>query len=244
VILRADGSGNVAVEIVAGTPGPGTPAPPTVTGDNYLTLARVEIPASTSTITGAMIVPEARVIPQANTRVEQSLLPFMTPAEGDLNYQPDTGNVQVYSGGIWSALLGVTAGGVTADTNTVQSLTNNGTFAQVKSLAGVVVARPCIAVITVSASLRCSATTGLYDWRARVQVGNVDHPLGSGYSTIDGWMDVSSGSGQGYDSINETMLWPLPAGTHTIDFDAQVSAVSPSVVSANSAKIKCLLLET
>ena len=50
VIVRVI-AGVPTVQVVQGTPGPGTPAPPTVTGDNYLTLARVQIPAATATVT-------------------------------------------------------------------------------------------------------------------------------------------------------------------------------------------------
>lgn len=245
VILRVDASGNVAPEIVAGTPGPGVPAPPTVTGDNYLVLARVEIPAGTSTITGTMIVPEARVIPQANTRVESSLLPFLTPADGDLNYEPDTGHFQGFTGGVWKSLLAVSAGGRTqADTPTVV-LNNDGLYVELRTL-NVSPTRYCVAAITVTASLRTSntATPGDYDWRARVQVGGADHPLGSGYGLIDGWVEVDTGAGEGYDRISETIFWPLAPGTHTIDFDAQVAAASPAAMRAYGMGLKVMLLDT
>lgn len=53
LILRVT-SGVPALEVVAGTAS-ATPAEPTITGDNYLELALVTLPASTSNITNAMI---------------------------------------------------------------------------------------------------------------------------------------------------------------------------------------------
>jgi len=100
VIIRVV-AGVPAVQIVAGTPGPGTPPPPTVTGDNYMVLARVQIPAATSTVTNAMIVDERIVVGQPPSRVLSAALPFLSPSAGDINYEPDTGRVNVYHGGVW-----------------------------------------------------------------------------------------------------------------------------------------------
>lgn len=100
VILRVV-AGVPTVQIVAGTPGPGTPPPPTVTGTDFIVLARVQIPGSTSTITNAMIVDERFSVGQPMTRVLSAALPFLSPSAGDLNYELDTGLLNIWHGGVW-----------------------------------------------------------------------------------------------------------------------------------------------
>lgn len=94
-------SGIPALEIVAGTPGGGTPPPPTVTGDNFEVLARIEIPASTSNITQTMIKDERNVIgPQLSHYFSSSLPAFGTL--GQLNFAADVGRYYWWNGTAWA----------------------------------------------------------------------------------------------------------------------------------------------
>jgi hypothetical protein len=93
-------TGVPALEIVAGTPGGGTPPPPTVTGDNFEVLARIEIPASTSNITTAMIKDERKVIGPALSHFPSTSLPAFGTA-GQLNYAADVGRLYLWNGSAW-----------------------------------------------------------------------------------------------------------------------------------------------
>jgi len=165
VIIRVV-AGVPAVQIVAGTPGPGTPPPPTVTGDNFMVLARVQIPASTSTVTNAMIVDERIVVGQPPSRVVSAALPFLNPSAGDLNYEPDTGRYRAWAGGAWGvswplgriySQAGSTASGALTATGTIRRVTD--TQGTITNTDGVT--RRYEARVTVQFNL-ASGTFGLY----------------------------------------------------------------------------------
>jgi hypothetical protein len=108
LIVRSTG-GVAALEIVVGTPGAGTPAPPAVTGDNWEYLARVEIPASTSTILQAYIKDERRLVGPPISHFASTGLPS-TPMVGQVNYEPDTKLHKFWDGTSWLLPFGVAWG--------------------------------------------------------------------------------------------------------------------------------------
>lgn len=102
LILRVS-SGVPALEVVKGTAA-ASPAEPSITGDNYLELALITLPSSTSNITNAMITDRrvwasalrAPVICTSATRPA-------SPIEGEQAYETDTDKTIIYNGSAWVA---------------------------------------------------------------------------------------------------------------------------------------------
>lgn len=101
---------------------------------------------------------------------------------------------------------------------------NNGTYVQLAT-DSIVLAAAAVVAIEVTVSVRTQTNiTGDFDIRWRVQVGNADHPDGAAMNTRDGWLEVITEEVACV--ITSTFFWPLAAGTHTVDFDMQVSSGS------------------
>lgn len=113
LIIRVT-SGVAALEIVAGTPGAGTPAPPTVTGDNWEYLARIELPASTSTISNAIIKDERRFIGPAVSHYPSTAMPA-SGIVGQLNYTGDQSRYDFWNGTAWQPMRARARVGRTSD---------------------------------------------------------------------------------------------------------------------------------
>lgn len=99
VIARVT-AGVTALEIIEGTPG-AVPAEPAITGDDYLELAMVTLPAVTTNITDAMIT-DRRVRLAAGTPVVcTSTTRPASPYEGMQIFETDTDKEYIYSGSAW-----------------------------------------------------------------------------------------------------------------------------------------------
>ncbi len=97
LILRVT-AGVAALEVVAGTSG--SASPPTVTGDNFLHLAQIVLPVSTTNITNAMIVDERVFV--GGSFVATSATRPAAPFEGMAIYETDTNRGYVWTGAAWT----------------------------------------------------------------------------------------------------------------------------------------------
>lgn len=98
LIIRVT-NGVPALEVVQGTAS-GSPAEPSITGDNYLELALITLPASTTNITDAMIT-DRRVRLAGGTPVVTSATRPASPHEGMRIYETDTDRLMAYDGASW-----------------------------------------------------------------------------------------------------------------------------------------------
>ena len=106
VIFRVT-TGVPAIEIVQGVAAP-SPTEPTITGDNYLLLARLDIPASTTNITNAMITDRRGRLAGGIVVCTSTTRPA-SPFAGLEIYETDTGLEYSYSGSAWVLMSGVGA---------------------------------------------------------------------------------------------------------------------------------------
>lgn len=98
-------AGVAALEVVQGTAA-ASPAEPSITGDNFLELALITLPASTTNITDAMIT-DRRVRLAAGTPVVcTSTTRPASPYEGMLIYETDTDGFAFYDGSTWKYQFG------------------------------------------------------------------------------------------------------------------------------------------
>lgn len=235
---------DAVLSIVTGTPA-GSPVDPAVPED-ALVLGRLAIAAGAGgevIASGDITSPLAPLVRAVGgiTPVA-ALADLASPVEGDVVFRTDLNRLHFHTGSAWEPFRPQVVNQAIASDDSETLVPNTNTFTQVQSVA-INAARPCIAYITATASIRSSITTGDYDWRGRVQVDNTNHPAGSAYSEIDGWISVTTGDGRGYDSLRETIPWPLAAGNHTIDLDVLVSGTSAGQVSVRAAKLKVFLVE-
>lgn len=101
----------VIVRIVAGVPTPqyvegvaaGSPTPPTITGDDYIHLAQILMPANTTNITDAMITDQRTQMgqPVRNVGTVTGLAPF----EGLTAYERNNNALRAYDGTAWHTIL-------------------------------------------------------------------------------------------------------------------------------------------
>lgn len=99
LVLRVT-SGVPALEVVKGTAS-GSPAEPSITGDNYLELALITLPGSTTNITNAMIT-DRRAIAIARGSFAASSTDAITPAGGaPVRYNTDTATAEIWTGSAW-----------------------------------------------------------------------------------------------------------------------------------------------
>lgn len=118
------------------------------------------------------------------------------------------------------------------------NVANTGTYTQLATKA-ITVATASVLLITVEASLRAQFNIqGDFDWRGRIQVANADHPTDAAYGVIDGWLENTDTGQSNSGYVNETIAWPVSAGTHTVDFDLQVALGSAGDVNVRDPKLK------
>lgn len=147
LILRVS-SGVPALEVVKGTAA-ASPAEPSITGDNYLELALITLPSSTSNITDAMIT-DRRVYASALGGIvtcTSSTRPS-SPRTGQQVFETDTGRMSFYNGSAWVNRSPVAAVVTTKQTTTSTSFTDLTT-----SGPAVSVTTGTAAIVTVSANL-------------------------------------------------------------------------------------------
>ena len=102
LIIRVT-NGVPALEVVQGVAA-GSPTEPSITGDNYMELALITLPASTTNITDAMIT-DRRVRLAAGTPVVcTSTTRPASPYEGQEIYETDTDRKYVYDGSAWDPI--------------------------------------------------------------------------------------------------------------------------------------------
>lgn len=99
LIIRVT-AGVPALEVVQGVAS-GSPAEPSITGDNYLELALITLPASTTNITDAMITD--RRVRYASGVCTSTTRPS-SPYEGQEIYETDTDRKYVYDGAAWDPI--------------------------------------------------------------------------------------------------------------------------------------------
>ena len=99
LIIRVT-NGVPALEVVQGVEA-GSPTEPSITGDNYMELALITLPASTTNITDAMIT-DRRVRLAAGSPVVSSATRPSSPHEGQRIYETDTDKRLVYDGSAWT----------------------------------------------------------------------------------------------------------------------------------------------
>lgn len=117
-----------------------------------------------------------------------------------------------------------------------------GTYEQ-QATRSITLATAGILVVVVEASIQSGGTTGAYDWRARVQVDNADHPTNASLGIIDGWMIVGGDLNQASHYLSQPVFWPLAAGTYDVDFDIQLAGASAGDMTVRDPKIKLYPLE-
>lgn len=99
LILRVT-AGVPALEVVQGVAS-GSPAEPSITGDNYLELALITLPASTTNITDAMITDRRVRLAPGTPVVATSTTRPASPFEGMVIYETDTDRVLWFDGTNW-----------------------------------------------------------------------------------------------------------------------------------------------
>lgn len=102
LILRVT-SGVPALEVVQGVAS-GSPAEPSITGDNYLELALITLPASTTNITDAMITDRRARFAAGGTVICTSSTHPASPYEGQEIWETDTNRKFVYDGSAWQPI--------------------------------------------------------------------------------------------------------------------------------------------
>lgn len=99
LIIRVT-AGVPALEIVEGVAS-GSPAEPSITGDNYLELALITLPASTTNITDAMITDRRARFAAGGPVICTSSTRPASPYEGQEIYETDTDREYIYTGTVW-----------------------------------------------------------------------------------------------------------------------------------------------
>lgn len=207
LIVRVTG-GVPALEVVAGTPGAGTPPPPTVTGDNFETLCRVEIPASTTNITDAMIKDERKILGPPVSHFASSGLPS-TPIAGQVNYEPDTRRLNVFDGTDWLPPFGVAWGVVgTPFESTSNDTPRTSSATSDMVMTGVPVRSDRL--YKVFLHTRWSITVDAGHWELNFRVGGVE---------VDRLANVKTpGTATGEDgTATGAILWKPSTGTVNLD---------------------------
>lgn len=225
LIIRVT-SGVPALEVVAGTPGAGTPAPPAVTGDNWEYLARVELPASTSTIAQAIIKDERRFVGPPVGHFPSSGLPS-TPVAGQVNYEPDTKRLNVFDGTSWLPPFGVAWGVVGTPFEAVASDTPRTASATTDmAMTGLVVRSDRLYRVNVHS--RWSIGGGAGHWEINFHVGGV------ATDRIDNLNEAASSDG----TMTNSVLWKPSSGTVNVDLRVVEVSGSSTMTLVGSAAVK------
>jgi hypothetical protein len=103
LILRVT-SGVPALEVVEGTAS-GSPAEPAITGDNYLELALITLPSSTTNVTDAMITDRRVYATAVGSALAKLAADSVTGRrEGDMRYNTDTDVAEFWDGSAWKSV--------------------------------------------------------------------------------------------------------------------------------------------
>jgi hypothetical protein len=231
---------------VDGTPA-GSPADPDLNAlgyTNYLVLARVVVGAGVTSITNANITNLApQTVPRGGIQVGTSTGSVVSPAEGDHFWDSSLKRRWKRTGGAWVIdQPAIFDGDDIPDPNNAVALNATGVYQQMATLSASP-ARDCLAFISFHGTFNCVLTTGNFRIISRIQVGNADHPIAAVDNTFNCYVKVYSAAAGACTLLTGEIFWPMTAGAHTVDWDAQLTAGSAAAGEVRTTRIKCQYLD-